>query len=501
MKKLLLLLNAFCLSLSATTWKVGSSQTYTTPGAIGNLVQDSDTIKIDAGIYLNDPVIWNKKNLVFIGLGVGSNRSIIKWNGGDIPNGKGLWVFANTALTGSITIENIVFEGARVSDANGGNGAGIRYQVKNLTVRNCLFSSCQNGILEGGSYSGSIVSIIDSEFKNNGYEVTGAAHSGYEHSIYISAQTDSLLVQNCYFHDPRGEGNMIKTRAQKSFILYNRIDEAAGQGSWEINIAQGGLSVIIGNTIIQGPSSVNRGIISYDAATNSIQNFYFINNTVINKYPGNFRYFNVTPTNGINVFKVYNNIFAKVSTGNMTSFITGTLNAALDTMSNRIMSNYNSVGFADPSTNDFHLTATSFSFIDHGSAPGQASNAFSLNPAKEYNNFNSSLLPRTTNGSGIDIGAYEYGTITSMPENGANHSVRCFPNPVQNKITVVVPEEIVNENTEFIISDLTGREVKRNQISQVETDMQLGSELKPGIYFYSVLSNELKVSEGKLIIE
>ncbi|MGZ4044444.1 MAG: hypothetical protein ACXVO9_14670, partial [Bacteroidia bacterium] len=157
MKKLIAFLSILQLSAHAFTWKVGASQTYTTPSAIVNLVQDNDTIKFDAGVYLNDPVTWTKKKLVFIGLGTGSNRSVMKWNAGDISNGKGLWVFANPASTGTITVDNIVFDGARVSDANGGNGAGIRYQAMNLNIRNCLFTSCQNGILEGGSYNGSVV--------------------------------------------------------------------------------------------------------------------------------------------------------------------------------------------------------------------------------------------------------------------------------------------------------------------------------------------------------
>ena len=185
--KLLILFVSTMLTANAVTWKIGAIQTYTTPSAVVNLVQNNDTIKIDGGVYLNDPVIWTKKNLVFIGLGTGSNRTIMRWNGGDIANGKGIWVFANPAITGNATVDNIVFEGARVSDGNGGNGAGIRYQAKDLTIRNCLFNSCQNGILEGGTYTGAVVSIQNTEFYNNGYEVIGnATFSGYEHNIYIS---------------------------------------------------------------------------------------------------------------------------------------------------------------------------------------------------------------------------------------------------------------------------------------------------------------------------
>lgn len=494
----LLLLNFFA---QATTWKVGASQTYTTPSAVVNLVQDGDTIKIDGGVYLNDPVSWNKKRLVFIGLGTGSNRSIMRWNAGDIPNGKGLWVFGNATTTGSITIDNIVFDGARVSDANGGNGAGIRYQAQDLTIRNCLFTSCQNGILEGGSYSGSNVSIINTEFNNNGYEVTGAANSGYEHSIYISAQTDSLLVQNCYFHDPRGEANSIKTRAQKSYILYNRIDEAAGQGSWEINIAQGGLSVIIGNTIVQGASSVNHGIVSYDAATNAIENFYFINNTVINKYPGNFLYFNVTPTSGITKYKVYNNIFAKVAGSNMTSFIAGSLGAALDTMANRVLPVYTTVGFVNATANDFHLTSGATSFINNAANTGAASNNFALMPLFEYNSFSTALTPRVMSGGTMDIGAYEYMSPVGMNHSTYDGMVSCYPTPAQNYFVVDVRAQTLNQNSVIVIQDIFGKEIKRAELNSAKNTILIDHTITAGVYLYSVYENNITIATGKLMVE
>ncbi len=61
----------------ATAWKVGSKQTYTLPSQVRNLVQDGDTILIDCGIYEKDATKWNKKNLKFIGLGTGLNRTIL----------------------------------------------------------------------------------------------------------------------------------------------------------------------------------------------------------------------------------------------------------------------------------------------------------------------------------------------------------------------------------------------------------------------------------------
>ncbi len=491
------------LSANAVTWKVGSSQTYTTPSQVVNLVGNGDTIKFDAGTYLNDPVTWIKKDLVFIGLGTGANRSIMKWKGGDIANGKGLWVFGNPAVTGNITIDNIVFEGARVSDANGGNGAGIRYQAKDLKIRNCRFDSCQNGILEGGGYSASVVSIINSEFFQNGYEVTGnATYSGYEHNIYISAQTDSLLVRNCWFHNPRGEANSLKTRAQKAFILYNLIDEENGQGSWEVNIAQGGLNIIMGNVIVQGPNSINHGIVSYDAATNALEDFYFINNTVINKYNGNFRYFNVTPTTGITKFKVYNNVFAKLLASTMTNFISGTLGSALDTLGNRTLNNYTTVGFVNPAISDYHITTSATSLINNCVVAGNASNGFPLQPVNEYLSFSTSLGIRILFGAASDIGAYENTTGFGVKESGdITSSLIVYPNPAKNYFRVQLEADLIKADTKMQVYDVNGKMVKVIKITEVNTEVELNSELKSGVYFYDVLSADQRKLSGKLIVE
>ena len=42
----------------ATTFHVGPSQTYPMPSAVANLVQDGDTVLIDAGVYTGDVAVW-----------------------------------------------------------------------------------------------------------------------------------------------------------------------------------------------------------------------------------------------------------------------------------------------------------------------------------------------------------------------------------------------------------------------------------------------------------
>jgi hypothetical protein len=487
MKRTLLLTSFLLLGKlsDATIWHVGPAQTYTVPSQVKNLVQDGDTIHIDGGIYANDATKWIKKNLKFIGLGTGSNRTILQYSG-DIPNGKGLWVFEIPATCDNPYIENIVFDGAQVSDANGGNGAGIRMQAKDLTVKNCKFINCQNGILEGnGSVTTSNVMLYDSEFENNGYQLPNdPTYSGYEHNIYISASADTLWVENCYFHRPRGQANSVKTRAQRSFILYNLIDEeATGYGSWELNIAQGGLNIILGNVLIQGASGANHGIIGYDAVTNTLEDFYFVNNTVINKYVGAVKYFNVLPASGINTFKIYNNIFASVA-GAGNTFCTGTTPSVLDSSHNIIAPSYTSLGFSNPGVNDYSLLSTATLAINTGTIAGTTNTGYALTPSKAYQSFTTTLATRTISGSAIDKGAYEYYfPSTGINESKADEGVFIYPNPFNHHTSVSFEKEQIN--TSIMLLDMSGKVVRHTNFSGKQFTIEKDA-LEPGAYFMKV---------------
>ncbi len=486
-------LSNYAWNANASVWNIGATRTYTLPSQIKALVGDGDTIYIDGGVYSNDATKWNNKNLKFIGLGTTVNRTILRYTG-DIPNGKGIFVFDLPGTTDNPYLENIVFDGAQVSDANGGNGAGIRFQANNITINNCKFVNCQNGILEGnGNVTTSNVIIMNSEFQNNGYQLPNdPTYSGYEHHIYISTSADTLLVKNCYFHQPRGQANSLKTRAQRSFILYNLIDEeAGGYGSWEINIAEGGLNIIMGNVIIQGTSGANHGIISYDATTNAFQDFYFVNNTVINKFVGNSRYFNTFPAIGINTFKIYNNIFASVP-GSTNTLFAGNIPSVLDTSKNINAANYLSLGFTNPLFNDYSLTLTSTLAINKGINAGLTKTGFLLTPLEMYKSSSNTLIPRSIIGGSIDIGAFEYSTNTSVAYKSSDLPISIYPNPTSGQITILVPKEAKN----IIISDLAGQKIINKKIEQEELKLYVASE---GTFFI-LIQTEVGVISSKLVV-
>jgi hypothetical protein len=74
--------------------------------------------------------------------------------------GKAIWVIAGN----NTVVDNIEFTGATVPD---GNGAGIRIETNNITIRNSYFHHNQDGILGGGTGAGQIL-VEFSEFAFNG---------------------------------------------------------------------------------------------------------------------------------------------------------------------------------------------------------------------------------------------------------------------------------------------------------------------------------------------
>jgi hypothetical protein len=281
------------------------------------------------------------------------------------------------------TVENIEFSGARVPDKN---GAGIRQEGVGLTVRNCYFHDNENGILGGGG-DGEVV-IEYSEFAANGHG------DGLSHNIYINRVT-SFTLRGSYSHHAR-IGHNVKSRAIANYILYNRImDEASGTSSYAIDLPNGGITYLIGNLIQQGPDTENSTIVSYGAEglQNPVNEFYAINNTIVNDRPQGGRFLFVAAQAGL--VRVVNNLFVGK----------GTILDGLGELSHNLTNvTSNRVGFLDSKIYDYRLGRSSPA-TDAGTEPGTA-NGYPLAPVSHYLH-KSRLEPRVRVGP-IDIGAYEY---------------------------------------------------------------------------------------------
>ena len=163
---------------------------------------------------------------------------------------------------GDLTVRGLEFENAAITDALGGNGAGIRYKKGDLTVLNSVFLNNQEGILGDADPAGTIV-IDHSTFAGNG-NVTDL--SGHEHAIYVT-KINSLTVENSTITGTKGAGSDVQSRAAQTTVVNNVMDDGTtSRANYAVNLPNGGQALIEGNLIEKGPLTTNHRIVAYGAA-------------------------------------------------------------------------------------------------------------------------------------------------------------------------------------------------------------------------------------------
>lgn len=337
----------------ARTIRVGPAQQTRSLSVAASMARDGDTIEVEAGDYIADVAIWKQDRLTIRGIGQARPRLIAS---GANVEGKAIWVIRG----GRITVENLEFRGARVADKN---GAGIRFEKGQLTIRNCKFEDNENGILSGSNVDMQL-DIENSEFGHNG------AGDGRSHNIYIGA-IGRLRVSSSYFHHAR-TGHLLKSRAFENHIFYNRLtDETGGQASYELEFPNGGIAYVVGNLIEQGSQTQNSNIVSFGAEgyKSPSNELYLINNTLIDDRPAAGTLLVVKP--GAQKLVVMNNLL--VSPNKLSSSLEGQIgnnpNADWDQ-------------FALPQRFDYRLKAGSPLLGKYLTPP--LANGVSLLPQREY---------------------------------------------------------------------------------------------------------------------
>jgi hypothetical protein len=262
--------------VNMTTLTVGPGQEYATLSAAIAVAQDGDVVQVMAGTYVDDFPSTITTNITIEGIGglatFAANEAL--------PNEKGILVIGSTNSSPTVTLDNIAFTGAEISAADGGNGAGVRYQSGTLTINDCYFYNNQEGLLANADTSGSIT-ITDSEFADNG------TTSGLTHNIYIG-EVGTFTITGSYI-TAANTGNEIQSRALVNNITNNRIvDGPVATASYSINLPNGGVDTVSGNIIEQGPHSENAAIINFGGAgasqggTYSDSSLAISDNTIVN---------------------------------------------------------------------------------------------------------------------------------------------------------------------------------------------------------------------------
>ena len=266
-----------------------------------------------------------------------------------------------------MTVEGFDFEGARVP---GRNGAGIRFESGWLRLRDCAFTGNEMGLLTSNDPH-AVLEVEGCEFAYN------QRPDGHNHNLYAGAIA-RLSVTASYLHHARS-GHLLKSRAAFNHIVCNRLtDESGGSASYELEFANGGVAVVVGNIIEQSPTTENPHLISFGAEgypwpENAL---YLVHNTLIDRRAEGGIFLRVSP--GATLVRALNNVLAG---GNRLD------DAGPGEYRNNVHVALSE--FADAGRGDYRLTPRS-NAIGKAVDPGSAGNGQPLAPTAEY------VHPRST---------------------------------------------------------------------------------------------------------
>ncbi|MBC7491790.1 MAG: right-handed parallel beta-helix repeat-containing protein [Novosphingobium sp.] len=147
------------------------------------------------------------------------------------------------------TIDGLIFERFGVSD---GNGAGIRLEKGDLTVRQSWFRDSEEGILTADDPAHTIT-IDQSTFTRLGRCDRGLSCA---HSVYTGDYA-MLTVTRSRFEAGRG-GHYVKSRAGRVAISDSSFDDSKGHvTNYMIDLPAGATGTIRGNWFVQGQDKEN----------------------------------------------------------------------------------------------------------------------------------------------------------------------------------------------------------------------------------------------------
>jgi hypothetical protein len=165
----------------------------------------------------------------------------------------------------NVVIDGIECSGIRVRDRN---GACVRIEGDDLTVRNVHFHDNEQGILSGPG-SGTLL-IEGSLLERNGF-------GGQAHGVYIGRHVETFIFRSNRILATTGAGHGLKSRAQRTIVENNVIAGMDGHDSRAIDVPNGGEVLIRGNVLQKGPNSENSEMIGIALESD----YHPVNQTVI----------------------------------------------------------------------------------------------------------------------------------------------------------------------------------------------------------------------------
>jgi parallel beta-helix repeat protein len=428
----------------------------------------------------------------------------------------------NSITPDGINIENtswIIIDGFEVQDQP---RAGIRAAVSDfITIKN---NYCHNNY-RWGIFTGF---TDDLTIENN-----TCSYSEDEHGIYVSNSSDRSIIRNNHSFNNNGCGihmngdisqggdGIISNAVVEGNILH---DNGYGGGS-AINM-DGVQSSEIFNNLIYNNHATGIAMYQIDGGDASKNNKVF-NNTVIQPSDGRWCIISV---NGSTGNTLYNNILINhhsfrgsisLDAASMTGFVSD-YNILVDRLSdddgnsNMTLSQWQSLGYdlhsmtADPENQIFvDYPNDNYHLLQNAQAVDAGTNLVLPTVFEDLDN-----VPRPQ-GSGFDIGCYEYTNATSVEKENTPETFQLFqnyPNPfnLTTKIEFIVPSVIASlaKQSQLItlkVYDILGREVAilvNEEKSTGEHSIIFdASSLSSGIYFYQLKVGSFTQTKSMILIK
>lgn len=219
--------------------------------AVASIGDTDGTIQIAPGRYA-DCAVQSTGRVTFTAREPGT----VTFDGG-VCEGKATLVLRGR---GAI-VQGIRFTNARVDD---GNGAGIRLERSDLSVRNSQFIDAQSGILSADDPWSSIT-IEHSTFAGLGKDPRGRG----AHSLYMGKYR-KLKITHSRFERGTG-GHYVKSRASLVEISDSSFDDSRGQHTnYLIDLPNGASGRITRNTFLNGLGKDNHTVLISVAAEGAL---------------------------------------------------------------------------------------------------------------------------------------------------------------------------------------------------------------------------------------
>ena len=213
---------------AARTLEVGPGLSYDRPSAAAAVAEAGDTVLIAPGEYF-DCAVWRADRLT---IAAASGTVTIT---DAACEGKAAFVIEGSG----ITVRGLGFARIRVPEDN---GAGIRADGRDLTVRDSRFVNTQMGIL-GASPGGGFLKVIGCAFSEVGGSLTGRINTAVRATGY-----DLVRIERSSFTQARGGGDVSVEGARLELVGDTLADEG-GHMAGPMVLAQGGALLLEGNTV------------------------------------------------------------------------------------------------------------------------------------------------------------------------------------------------------------------------------------------------------------